>query len=88
MNCLKTPSLFISAVNQFYEAILYDMYVIRGNTAIFKCIVPSFVADYVSVVSWEDTNGNEYSVSPGNERFGIKQHVVFSIVRSTEIRME
>lgn len=72
MNCLKTPNLFISAVNQFYEAILYDMYVIRGNTAIFKCIVPSFVADYVSVVSWEDTDGNEYSVSPENERFGIK----------------
>lgn len=47
------------------------MYVIKGNTAIFKCIVPSFVADYVSVVSWEDTVGNEYSVSSSADHFGI-----------------
>lgn len=47
------------------------MYVIKGNTAIFKCIVPSFVADYVSVVSWEDTVGNEYSISTSVDHFGI-----------------
>lgn len=46
------------------------MFVIKGNTAIFKCIVPSFVADYVSVVSWEDTVGNKYSISY-DEHFGI-----------------
>lgn len=60
----------ISVVNQYYEAILYDMFVIKGNTAIFKCIVPSFVADYVSVVSWEDTTGEKYSITP-NMNFGI-----------------
>lgn len=60
----------ISVVNQYYEAILYDMFVIKGNTAIFKCIVPSFVADYVSVVSWEDTDGDKYSITP-NTNFGI-----------------
>lgn len=46
------------------------MFVIKGNTAIFKCIVPSFVADYVSVVSWEDTIGSKYFVSH-DENFGI-----------------
>lgn len=46
------------------------MFVIKGNTAIFKCIVPSFVADYVSVISWEDTDGEKYSISP-NTNFGI-----------------
>lgn len=57
------------------------MYVIKGNTAIFKCIVPSFVADYVSIVSWEDTVGNRYSVSP-NEHFGIKVYYCkFSVLR-------
>lgn len=25
---------------------------IRGNAAILKCEIPSFVADFVSVVSW------------------------------------
>lgn len=52
------------------------MYVIKGNVAIFKCIVPSFVADYVSIVSWEDSVGNKYSVL-SNENFGIGFRVLF-----------
>lgn len=57
------------------------MFVIRGNTAIFKCIVPSFVADYVSVVSWEDTVGNKYPKSP-NENFGINVYIFLYILYS------
>lgn len=49
-----------SAVNQFYESQVYDMYVIRGNAAVFKCHIPSFVSDHVQVVSWHDTEGGEY----------------------------
>lgn len=57
------------------------MYVIKGNTVIFKCIVPSFVADYVSIVSWEDTVGNRYSLS-SNDHFGIKVYYCkFSVLR-------
>lgn len=40
-------------------------YIIKGNSAIMKCSVPSFVSDYVSVVSWVDENGIEYK-STGN----------------------
>lgn len=29
-----------------------DEFVLKGNTAILKCIVPSFVADFVHVVAW------------------------------------
>lgn len=47
-------------MSQYYEAQVYDMFVIRGNTAIFKCSVPSFVSDYVYVDSWEATNGEIY----------------------------
>lgn len=47
-------------MSQYYEAQVYDMFVIRGNTAIFKCSVPSFVSDYVNVDSWEATNGETY----------------------------
>lgn len=47
-------------MSQYYEAQVYDMFVIRGNTAIFKCFVPSFVSDYVHVDSWEATNGETY----------------------------
>lgn len=57
------------------------MFVIRGNTAIFKCIVPSFVADYVFVVSWEDSVGNKYPKSP-NENFGIIVDIILYILYS------
>ncbi|XP_069356482.1 cell adhesion molecule Dscam1 isoform X9 [Maniola hyperantus] len=41
-----------AAVLQAYEARVNDEFVLRGNTAILKCIVPSFVADFVHVVAW------------------------------------
>ena len=31
---------------------------IIGNDAIIKCSVPSFVADFVAVVAWIDSEGN------------------------------
>lgn len=42
----------ISVVSQFYDTDVNKAYVIRGNAAILKCEIPSFVADFVSVVSW------------------------------------
>lgn len=58
-----STKIFFSVVSQYYEAQVYDMFVIRGNTAIFKCSVPSFVSDYVYVESWEATNGEKYFTS-------------------------
>lgn len=37
---------------QAYEGRVNDEFVLRGNTAILKCIVPSFVTDFVNVVAW------------------------------------
>lgn len=37
---------------QAYEVRVNDEFVLRGNTAILKCIVPSFVADFVNVAAW------------------------------------
>lgn len=39
-------------VAQYYEADVNKEHVIRGNAAIIKCLIPSFVADFVEVVSW------------------------------------
>lgn len=39
-------------MSQFYDTDVNKAYVIRGNAAILKCEIPSFVADFVSVVSW------------------------------------
>lgn len=46
-------------VNQFYKAEIMTEYVIRGNTAVLKCSIPSFVADFVEVAAWIDENGKE-----------------------------
>lgn len=35
----------------------------RGNAAIIKCIIPSFVADFVHVIAWADEDGTEYGSS-------------------------
>jgi hypothetical protein len=37
-------------------------YVIRGNTAIVKCKIPSFVADFVSVDAWISDNDITYTL--------------------------
>lgn len=35
-----------------WECDVNKEHVIRGNAAIIKCLIPSFVADFVEVVSW------------------------------------
>lgn len=59
-------------VAQYFEVQVYDQFAIRGNAAIFKCQVPSFVADHVDVVGWIDSNGGSY-VADG-QSYGIDQH--------------
>ncbi|XP_062698638.1 cell adhesion molecule Dscam2 isoform X47 [Aedes albopictus] len=49
-----------AVVQQYYESEVNNAYVIRGNAAILKCSIPSFVADFVTVVSWNDDSGNVY----------------------------
>jgi len=38
-------------------------YVIRGNSVVLKCSIPPFIADFVTVVSWQDNSGNVYESS-------------------------
>lgn len=47
-------------VNQYYEAEVVSEYVIKGNTAVLKCTIPSFVADFVKVEAWLASEGTEY----------------------------
>lgn len=39
-------------MSQAYESEAENEYVIRGNAAVLRCKIPSFVADFVSVDSW------------------------------------
>ena len=47
----------ISVVQQRYEVQVYDEFVISGNTAVLRCHIPSYVRDYVAVVTWEREDG-------------------------------
>nr|XP_033326631.1 Down syndrome cell adhesion molecule-like protein Dscam2 isoform X1 [Megalopta genalis] len=60
-----------AVVQQFYETRVIDEFVLRGNTATLKCLVPSFVADFVDVIEWlavED--GFTYSANSQEEKDG------------------
>ena len=52
--------MIISVANQFYQSSSEEEYVIVGNDAIVKCKIPSFVADFVTIVSWQDNQDNVY----------------------------
>lgn len=59
-------------INQVYDAQITPIeYVMRGNAAIIKCIIPSFVADFVQVNAWVDEDGVEFG-SSGDQSQGTK----------------
>lgn len=57
-------------VQQQYESEVNNEYVIRGNSAILKCSIPSFVGDFVNVVSWHDEAGNSFTHDGNKEGDG------------------
>uniref|UniRef100_A0A8B9HYB6 Down syndrome cell adhesion molecule b n=1 Tax=Astyanax mexicanus TaxID=7994 RepID=A0A8B9HYB6_ASTMX len=67
---IRSQDLHIKAVfREPYTVRVADQRVMRGNTAVFKCIIPASVEEYVTVVSWEkDTvslvSGKSLPLSP------------------------
>ena len=55
-----TPFSPLTVTGQAYETHVFLETVILGNEALFKCSVPSFVADFVAVESWTDSEGGGY----------------------------
>ena len=47
--------IFFSVVVQKYVTDVFREQVIMGNDVLFKCQIPSFVADHVLVDSWVDS---------------------------------
>lgn len=47
-----------SVVSQAYTVNLMEENVLRGNSAIVKCHIPSFVTEYVTVSSWIISEGD------------------------------
>lgn len=55
-------------VIQEYAAEADNEYVIRGNAAIMKCEIPSYVSDFIVVDMWTDSDGGSYY--PNEENYG------------------
>ena len=47
--------------------VVHEEQVVLGNDVLLKCIIPSFEADFVSVVSWQDSEGVRH---PANYKEG------------------
>ncbi|XP_059477719.1 cell adhesion molecule Dscam2 isoform X23 [Neocloeon triangulifer] len=52
-----------AVVSQYFVTEAENEYVIRGNSAVMKCKIPSFVSDFVSVEAWISDTGETYTVS-------------------------
>ena len=53
----------IVVVAQDYESEASNEYIVRGNSALIKCKVPSYVADLVDVIAWVDSEALEYRIN-------------------------
>lgn len=71
---MPVSSIILPVVQQFYQTEVNNEYVIRGNAAILKCSIPSFVSDFVSVVSWTDSEGNQFAMNGAS--YGIKTYIL------------
>lgn len=69
--------LVFSVVSQSYNANVMDESVLKGNTAIFKCHIPSFVSDYVYVTSWLQDDGHE--IIPQDGMYGACKTFSFAL---------
>ncbi|XP_054089319.1 cell adhesion molecule Dscam2 isoform X12 [Zeugodacus cucurbitae] len=59
-----------AVVPQSYTVNVMDEAVLRGNSAILKCHIPSFVADFISVASWvEDEEREIFTTNDGVGHF-------------------
>lgn len=57
----------IKVVQLVYDAEITKEYVMRGNAAVMRCLIPSFVADFVVVDSWVDDEGKEFFRDKNND---------------------
>ena len=58
---MKFFSFALAVVEQSYGSKPSEEYVLTANSALMKCTVPSFVADFIHVQSWvEEASGTEY----------------------------
>ncbi|XP_076307336.1 cell adhesion molecule Dscam1-like isoform X1 [Tachypleus tridentatus] len=64
-----------AVIYQKHEVKVYDENVVRGNTALLQCVIPSNVTDYVTVTSWTLSDG--LIIFPSQSYDSNAKHVAF-----------
>lgn len=57
-----------SVVSHPHSVNVMDEHVLKGNSAILKCHIPSFVSDFVTIDAWiDEETGEEFRYDAGGE---------------------
>ncbi|XP_022669215.1 Down syndrome cell adhesion molecule-like protein Dscam2 isoform X3 [Varroa destructor] len=65
---ITSRDVHVSAVVDYtYEPRVYDGFVVRGNTAVLKCHVPSYIRQYTNVDAWIRDDGFTINASGNKE---------------------
>ena len=59
-----------AVVSQPYQTDVNTAHVIAGNSGVLACVIPSFVADFVSVQAWTEAGGATHF----EQKFNGKHH--------------
>lgn len=57
-------------MSQFYTTEAENEYIIRGNSGILKCKIPSYLSDFLYIDSWIDENGLEIDATETSKNLG------------------
>ena len=77
---IKVYNFVFAVVTQEYVTDTHNVYVIRGNSALLKCEIPSFVADFISVVGWTDNQGGQFFAATHSQGKTAKKRRVKSLL--------
>lgn len=72
-----------AVVSQFYVTEAENEYVIRANSAIMKCKIPSFVSEFVHVDQWVADDGTIYTAGQEYGMAPVDVGVVYVVGRET-----
>ena len=74
----------ILVASQTYRATVPEESVILGNDVVIKCNIPSFVADFVSVVGWVDSEGSTFLVSQSDGNFISMKSLIVLVLKNVK----
>lgn len=63
---------YFQVVSHSFSINVMDEHVLKGNSAVLKCHIPSFVSDFVVVDAWIDEETNEHFL-PGEHHLGSRE---------------